>query len=147
MAVTINKTSPVTPQTSDLIPIWQSANSDTRSTSISRLITLIEENLSLGKPSTQYAAPAATDFDVDILDNGEDIHLILQPTGTFADGAITLPASPVDKQTVLVSTTQEVTAFVVTSGKTVNGAPTALSAGDFFTLKYDLTFDAWYRVG
>ena len=148
MATLINKTSPVVPQTSDLIPIWQNANSDTRSTSISRLITLIEENLSLGKPATQYAMPAATDFDVEVVSyDQEDVHLIIDPTWAFADGAITLPTGPADKQTVLVNCTQDVTTFVVNSGKTVIGAPTGITAGDFFTLKYDLTFDTWYRVG
>ena len=147
MSSTINKTSQVTPGLSDLIAIWDASNSTTRNTSLSLLMDLFQENMNLGKPTTQYSAPSATGFSVDVLDTGADVHLLLTPVGAYAAGTIVLPVSVADKQTVLVSCTQDVTALTISSTKSVNGAPTALTANDFFTLKYDLTLDSWYRVG
>jgi hypothetical protein len=149
MSNTINKTSQVEPTLSDLIPIWQDANSQTRNTSLSMLLALFEDNLTGLKPDTQYAAPNATDFSVTInSEDGSDRYLLLTPIAGYADGTVVLPSVGLkDKQEVIVSCTQAVTALVISSVKTVNGAPTALTANEFFTLKYDLTFDAWYRVG
>lgn len=150
MSITIRQTSQVIPQLSDLIAIYQDVNSDTRNTSLSRLLTLFEDNISSGKPDTQYEAPNATGFELTVdSTDGTDIHMLIVPAGAYADGEVNLPTlNLIDKQTVLVTCTQAVTAFVVDGGgKTVNGAPTALTANAFFTMKYDVTFDAWYRVG
>jgi acyl-CoA synthetase (AMP-forming)/AMP-acid ligase II len=99
----------------------------------------------VGKPRTQYSAPTATAFSVTVI-SGSDIHLILTPTGAFAAGTIVLPASPSDKQTLLVNCTQDITTLTITSDHTVVGAPTAITANDYFTLKYDITFETWCRV-
>ena len=148
MANTINKQSSVTPSLSDLIAIWDSNNSDTRRTSLNNLMELFNENMTMGKPTTQLSAPNATGFSISVTDNGSDIHLLITPAAGYAEGTIVLPESVVDKQTVLVTTTQAVTTtLTITSTKPVNGAPTTLTANDFFTLKYDATFESWYRVG
>jgi len=147
MTNTIDKQSSVTPSLSDQIAIWDVNNSDTRRTSLNYLLALFTANMSVGKPITQLAAPNATGFSISVTDNGNDIHLLITPAAGYAAGTIVLPESVVDKQTVLVTTTQAVTAtLTITSTKSVNGAPTTLTANDFFTLKYDATFDSWYRV-
>lgn len=101
---------------------------------------------------TQYAAPAATGFVVNVAtpEPGESIFLLLTPNAAYAAGAILLPlqATCIDGQELLVTTTQAVTALTVSgNGSTVNGAPTTLAANGFFRLRFDGIFKAWYRVG
>ena len=152
MAKTINKQSPATPELGDLMAIWQTTNSDTRNCSLTALFTLFSESFmnTVLEPDSQYAAPAVTAFDIQINSNNNDTHLILTPAGTLAAGTITLPtpANLRDKQLLICSCTQQVTALTIAGNgaSAVNGAPTALSADDFFTLKYDLTLNTWNRI-
>jgi hypothetical protein len=65
----------------------------------------------------------------------------------YAAGTIVLPAVPTNEQVVNLNTTQAVTTLTVNgNGKTVTGAPTTLAANAFFTLRFDATTNAWYRV-
>lgn len=139
---------------SDLFAVWQAANSDTRKVALSVLLAFIEDNLTPpGSDVTQYAAPSASGFDIAIapVTNGQNMYLLLTPTGEFAAGTITLPnvATCVDGQTVLVSTTQAVTALTinVNGANGAPGAPTTLAANAFFKLRFDGVFNNWYRVG
>ena len=130
----------------DLLPVWSTNNGDTRRASLTTLTTYMQSALTLpGELTTQYAAPSATAFSVTI--SAGDTWLILTPTGTFANGAIVLPTGATDKSEVSVNCTQIVSALSVTSGNTVTGAPTALAANGFFTMRYDAATTAWYRVG
>lgn len=130
----------------DLLPVWSTNNGDTRRASLTTLTTYMQGALTLpGALTTQYAAPSATAFSVTI--SAGDTWLILTPTGTFANGAIVLPTGATDKSEVSVNCTQIVSALSVTSGNTVTGAPTALAANGFFTMRYDAATTAWYRVG
>jgi len=130
----------------DLLPVWSTNNGDTRRASLTTLTTYMQSALTLpGALTTQYAAPSATAFSVTI--SAGDTWLILTPTGTFANGAIVLPTGAADKSEVSVNCTQIVSALGVTSGNTVTGAPTALAANGFFTMRYDAATTAWYRVG
>ena len=64
---------------------------------------------------------------------------------------IKLPAiaNVIDKQDILINCTQAVTTLTIddNGAGTVTGAPSSLSANDFFRLKYDATGDVWYRIG
>lgn len=145
------------PVTTDLAFIWDSENSDWRLTTMTAIQALFAANeavaadVSIKEPLTQYAAPATTGFSVEINDDNLDVHLILTPASTLAEGEIVLPApgNARDKQTVMVNCTQQVTSFSVDgNGATgLYGIPSSLGADDFFTLKYDLAVDSWYRVG
>jgi len=141
------------PTLADLSMIWDSENSDWRLTTLSDILALFNTNTTstVSEPGTQYAAPALTGFDVAITVNDSDTHLILTPAATLAAGTITLPAigSLRDKQLLIVNCTQQVTSLTIDgNGATaVNGAPTGLGADDFFTLKYDLAFTSWNRIG
>ena len=77
--------------------------------------------------------------------------MILTPLAGYATGTIVLPAvgNIVDKQEVIVNTTQAVTTLTVdgNGAVAVTGEPSGLAANDFFRLKYDLTVQTWYRVG
>lgn len=132
----------------DSLPLWSAKGSDTQRTTLDALIAYL--NSSLTFPSLtlakQFAAPSATGFSVAIA--AGDTWLILQPAAGYAAGTITLPANPSDLQRVQVNCTQAVTTLTVAgNGKTVTGAPTTLAANAFFTMQYDATTAAWYRVG
>lgn len=133
----------------DLVVLWVGGDYDYRAISKDDFVKALSDSLSGGKPTTQYAAPNATGFNVQIDSMIGDVHLILTPTADYAAGTITLPLSPVDKQTVLMNSTQAVTALTVTpqSGAVVLGQPATLSANGFFTLKFDAVLKRWYRVG
>lgn len=137
----------------DLVPVFKTSNGDARKASMSVLLAYIQANLTLGRPVfvTQYAAPSATGFTVQITDSSVNSHLILTPVAGYADGTITLPAvaNCIDKQEVLVNCTQAVTTLTVAGNGAVavTGAPTTLAANDYFRLKYDLITQTWYRVG
>ena len=141
----------------DSIVLYDTNNGRSARTSINVLTEYMQTTLDFGDKIpqyvSQYSTPSSTSFDIQIglgTDGTSNYHLILTPTGAFADGAITLPAvaSVVDKQLVMFNTTQAVTAFTVNgNGANVTGAPTTLAANDYFTLKYDIFTATWYRVG
>lgn len=156
MGTQINLLTSVTPVAGQSVPVYDPANGDARRWSLTALLAWIQANLvfpSAGRPepNTQYAAPAATGFSVSITDSDEDTHLILTPMAGYAAGTIVLPpvASVRDKQLVIVNCTQAVAALTVdgSGAVAVVGAPIALLANDFFTLKYDATVSSWYRIG
>lgn len=116
------------------------------------LLSFIQNGLTFPSDGfeTQYAAPPATGFSVQITDSDTDTHLILTPTGAFAAGTVVLPAlaNCVDGQQVLVNCTQAVTTLTIDgNGGTVVGGPTTLAANGFFSLKFDQPTGNWYRVG
>lgn len=144
------KQNPIGP---DLILIWDSENSDWRLTSFNNTVSLYETILpslqnAMQKPVSQYLSPTVP-FTL-TLSGSNDIHLILTPTVVIATGTIALPASTetADKQTVLISSSQEITALTIDgNGATLIGAPTTIGIGGFFTMKYDVLSNVWNRVG
>ena len=134
----------------DLIVLYKGNDSDYRAISVPDFIKSINDQLKSNKPTTQYASPNATGFDVLVESDFGDIHLIMTPLATYATGTITLPNVQLlsDKQEVTVNTTQTVTALTINpNGATVIRAPTTLSANGFFKLSYDEVMKTWYRVG
>lgn len=139
----------------DQLALYSAAQGDDRRASLTALMTYIEANLTvIGNAfvdfTTQYSAPAASGFNVQITDDDTNTHLILTPVAGYAAGTITLPqmANAADKQQILINCTQAVTTLTVAgNGATVAGAPTTLAANAYFRLKYDLAGTTWYRVG
>lgn len=132
--------------TGTLFPVW--ADGDTQKTSLATILVWLQANLTFTglALSQQYAAPSASGFSVAIA--APDTWLILTPVAGYAAGTIVLPAAPDDQQIVQVNCTQSVSTLTVSgNGKTVTGAPTTLAANGFFTLRFDGTLDAWFRVG
>jgi hypothetical protein len=98
----------------------------------------------------QYAGPTSTGFTVTITDSSASVWLVLTPSGTMATGTITLPAvaNCVESQEILVSSSQDVTALTIgLNGALAVGAPTTISAGGFFCLRFEPILKTWYRVG
>jgi len=151
---TINKNTAISPVLSDLVPVWQSANSDTRRTSFNEILTLMQNNIELPgaiEMDTQYSAPSVTGFNILVNDNARDTHLILTPSTGFANGTITLPAntSVRDKQYFVMNTTEQIATLTVdlNGAAGAHGIPSAMGPDDYMTLKYDLTMNTWYRIG
>jgi len=136
---------------SDQVPIYSSTNGDARKASMSVIKDYVLSDATVADDKvTQYASPAATGFTVTVNDSSDSVWLILTPLAGYAAGTITLPAvaNCVDRQEVLVNTTQAVTTLTVSgNGATVIGAPTTLAANAYFRLRFDAVLDVWYRVG
>lgn len=155
MGVQINQLSEVSAGSGgQQVPVYDPSQGDTRKISLTTLLAWLQDQLTIGRlePVTQYAAPSATGFSVQITDGDEDVHLILTPAAGYADGEVVLPAvaNARDKQLVIVNCTQTVVNFVVDgNGATaVTGAPTTIAAAnEFFTMCYDLPTSTWYRIG
>lgn len=132
----------------DLLVIGDQSNYDMRKATVQNLIDLL--NTALTFPSStlarQAASPSATGFSVTILSG--DTWLILTPVAGYAAGTLVLPTGT-DGQIVTINCTQAVTTLTITPTGTasVTGAPTTLAANAYFTLKYDLVNDTWYRIG
>lgn len=133
----------------DQLPVWATANGDTRRASLTTLTGYLNDALTFPSALTftqLHAAPSATGFSVSI--SAGWTWLVLTPVAGYAAGTIVLPAAPADNDEILVNSTQAVTTLTVNgNGNTVTGAPTTLAANGFFRLKFDATLDAWYRVG
>ncbi|MCP4262910.1 MAG: hypothetical protein GY774_36180 [Planctomycetes bacterium] len=138
---------------SDLLAVYSSANGDARKASMTVLLDYMQRKLDFSPSdlfTTQYSAPSATGFSIQITDGDDSIHLILTPGATYATGTIVLPTSTnsVDKQEVLINCTQIVTTLTVDgNGATVTGEPSAFAANGYFKLKFDSLTTTWYRVG
>lgn len=137
-------------QLGDLLAIFSTNNGDARKASLSVLLQFIEENLGQLNYVTQREIVTATGFNVSVANNGQNIWLIMNLTGSFATGAITLPplADAVEGQEVSVFSTRQVTTFTVNGNGAVAvyGAPTSLAAESSFTLRFDSGSNSWYRV-
>ncbi len=149
---TINQLSAVDSVTgADQVPIYSSSNGDARKASMTVIAEFIQTLItSTDDLLTQYAAPSASPFTVAIEDGPDSVWLILTPTGAMANGTITLPAvaNCVDKQRVLVNTTQAVTNLIVSgNGATVTGEPSTLAQDAFFRMRFDGVTQGWYRTG
>jgi hypothetical protein len=153
---TINQLSAVdSVQDSDLVPIYSSSSGDARKAAMSVLAAYMQGKItSTDDKVTQYAAPSATGFNVNINGNAggiasNSVWLILTPVGAYANGQITMPVntSCKDKQELLVNCTQAVTTLAVSgNGATVTGAPTTLAANGSFRLRFDMITNTWYKV-
>ena len=135
----------------DLLPVYSSSDSDTRKVSLTNLKTFINEDVvATDDKVTQFSAPTATGFTVTVTNGPDSIWLVITPLAGYAAGTITLPvvANCVNKQEVLVISTQAITALTVSgNGATVVGAPTTMAANAFFRLKFEVVLSRWYRVG
>jgi hypothetical protein len=136
---------------SDQIPIYSSNNGDARKASLATVAKYLSTQTSfVDGMITQYAAPSATGFTVNILDGVNSVWLVLTPTTALAAGTIKLPTvtNCVDKQEILINTTQAITTLTInSSGASVTGAPTTLAANAFFKLRFEGVTDTWYRIG
>lgn len=136
-------------QSSDQIPVWSTQDGDTRKASLAQLKTFILPGDATA--GTQYAAPAATGFTATVsATDGSNVWLVITPAGGYAAGTVVLPAATasVHGQEVLVTCSQSVgTLTVSSSGASIFGAPSSLSAHGFFKMRFESVTSTWIRVG
>jgi len=136
---------------SDQVPIYSSEQGDARKASMATLLAFFAGQITANDDKmTQYSAPSATGFNVQVNNDNLSVWLVLTPVAGYAAGTLTLPAvaNCVDRQEILVNCTQAVTALTVAgNGATVTGAPTTLAANAYFRLRFDAVTNTWYRVG
>jgi len=149
---TINQLNAIdTPSASDLLPIYSQSNGDARKISLGNFLNFLAKSFASPEFQTQFNTPGGSGFNIQVNDSGQNTWLIINPAAGYAVGAITLPAvgNAVDGQEVLVNCSQQVAAFTVNGNGAiaVQGAPNALSAEDFFRMRYHADSKIWYRVG
>ncbi len=135
---------------SDQLPVYSASNGDARKASLSTLLAYIEAQFVSPDFQRVTASPTLAGFTVTLPSTANSLFLILTPTGTMATGTLVLPpaSGAADGQQVVVYTSEDVSALTITpNGATaVNGAPTSLSAGDAFTLRFDNLSNSWFCI-
>lgn len=133
----------------DLLPVYSSSVGDTRKASLSTFLAFVRANLASPDFTTEIVAPTSSGFNIQLAAQTSNLWLIINPTGAFAAGTVTLPpvAGCYDGQVIQVSVTNDVTALTVNgNGGTVLGAPSTLPATGFFALRFNLLQQTWYTV-
>jgi hypothetical protein len=151
----IDKLSKVTALgSSDLLALFSGALGADAAVTLSTLVAWLQSQLTNGSGGlvSQYASPNASGATITVNPptTGASVFLLLTPLAAYAATTITLPAQAlcVHGQEVLITCTQAVTTLTTSgNGASVNGAPSALSANSFFSLRYDGVNASWYRVG
>lgn len=99
----------------------------------------------------QYASPeeaATITIDKDL--EFRSPWLVLTPSSALTDLTIKLTKNidVIDLQKIEVFTTQAITTLTIDgNGATISNAPSTLSAGGFFVLRYDAKNNSWRRIG
>jgi hypothetical protein len=134
----------------DQLAVYTPNNGDARRLPISALLTYFQTAFAsptlatnLYTPGTGFNQPVPTPV-------AQQQWMVIQPAGTLASGTITLPLNTgtPDGTEVLVTTTQEITAFTLAPNGAANvyGAPTTLLAEEFFRMRYVQATNSWYRI-
>ena len=150
---TINKlTRTDTVTAGDVVPVYVQNQGDARGASMTVIAEFVLSTIEISGTDfvTQYAFPVATAFSIQVNNTSENTHLIISPTGAFADGTIVLPlaANLIEGQQLIVTITQPVTNLAINAnGSAVIGAPIGLVANQSFILKYDSASFTWYMTG
>jgi hypothetical protein len=148
---TINQLSGLSQLSSgDLLPVYVPNNGDARKVSIGQLLQFFQQQFAAPTLSTQLATPGAG-FNVAVQTPvSSQQWLILQPAGTLASGTVTLPLNTQtpDGTEVLVTSTQIITAFTLAlnGAAAMYGAPTSLTVGGFFRVRFYAATNSWYRI-
>jgi hypothetical protein len=132
------------------IPVYDQNNGDARKMSVSALLQYFQATFAAPTVATNLFTPG-TGFNVAVpTPVSEQQWMIIQPAGTLATGTITLPLNTgtPDGTEVLVTTTQQITAFTLALNGAANayGAPSTLAAQDFFRMRFYQATNSWYRI-
>ena len=133
----------------DNILVYAPGEGDTRRASLSTLLAFFESYFADPDYTTQISAPTSSGFNLQLGAQTQSLFLIINPTGAFAAGTITLPpvASCFDGQEILVVSSQSIAALTVNgNGGTLLGVPSALGVGGFFTIRFNRLQETWYTL-
>ena len=147
---TINQLSAISSLSAgDNILVYAPGEGDTRRASLSTLLAFFESEFADPDYLTLINAPTNSGFNLQIGTQTQSLFLIINPTGVFAAGTITLPpvASCFDGQEILVVSSQSIAALTVNgNGATLIGAPGSLGIGGFFTIRFNSLQATWYTL-
>jgi hypothetical protein len=133
----------------DNILVYAPGEGDTRRASLSTLLAFFESYFADPDYTTQISAPTSSGFNLQLGAQTQSLFLIINPTGPFAAGTITLPpvASCFDGQEILVVSSQSIVTLTVNgNGGTLLGTPGALGIGGFFTIRFNSLQATWYTL-
>lgn len=134
----------------DQIPVFTPNNGDARRMPISQLLQFFQQSFASPTLATNLYTPG-TGFNLSVpTPVAAQQWMLIQPAGTLASGTVTLPLNTQtpDGTEVLITTTQQITAFTLAlnGAAAVYGAPSTLSAKDFFRVRYYAATNSWYRI-
>jgi hypothetical protein len=133
----------------DNILVYAPGEGDTRRASLSTLLAFFESYFADPDYTTQISAPTSSGFNLQLGAQTQSLFLIINPTGPFAAGTITLPpvASCFDGQEILVVSSQSIVTLTVNgNGGTLLGVPGSLGVGGFFTIRFNSLQATWYTL-
>jgi len=133
----------------DNILVYAPGEGDTRRASLSTLLAFFESYFADPDYTTQISAPTSSGFNLQLGAQTQSLFLIINPTGAFAAGTITLPpvASCFDGQEILVVSSQSIVTLTVNgNGGALLGVPGSLGAGGFFTIRFNRLQATWYTL-
>ena len=134
----------------DQVPVYSPNNGDARRLPVSSLLQYFQQTFASPTLATNVYTPG-TGFNIAVpTPVAAQQWMLIQPAGTLALGTITLPLNTQtpDGTEVLVTTTQQITGFTLAlNGATAAyGAPSTLSAEDFFRMRFVQSTNSWYRI-
>ena len=134
----------------DQVPIYSPNNGDARRLPISALLQYFQQTFASPTLATNVYTPG-TGFNLNVpTPVAAQQWMLIQPAGTLAAGTVTLPLNTQtpDGTEVLVTTTQQITAFTLgqNGAAAVYGAPGTLAAEDFFRVRFVQATNSWYRI-
>jgi hypothetical protein len=136
--------------TGDQLPVYSPNNGDARRMSIGNLLTFFQQSFASPTVATNIFTPG-TGFNIAVpTPVAQQQWMIIQPAATLATGTVTLPLNTQtpDGTEVLITTTQQITAFTLALNGAANGygAPATLAAQDFFRMRFYQATNSWYRI-
>ena len=134
----------------DQIPVYTPNNGDARRLPIGALLAYFQQTFASPTLATNVYTPG-TGFNLPVpTPVAQQQWMLIQPAGTLATGAVTLPlnTSTPDGTEVLITTTQQITAFTLNANGATQlyGDPTTMAAEDFFRMRFVQATNSWYRI-
>ena len=134
----------------DQIPVYTPNNGDARRLPIGALLQYFQQTFASPTLATNVYTPG-TGFNLPVpTPVAQQQWMLIQPAGTLATGSVTLPLNTQtpDGTEVLITTTQQITAFTLNANgaSALYGDPTTLGAEDFFRMRFVQATNSWYRI-
>lgn len=135
----------------DQFAVYTPNNGDARRLPVSALLQFFQQSFASPSLATNLYTPG-TGFNIAVpTPVAQQQWILIQPAAGLASGAVTLPLNTQtpDGTEILVTTTQQITAFTIN----INGATaiygnglTTLAAGDQFRIRFYQPTNSWYRI-
>jgi hypothetical protein len=125
-------------------------NGDARRLPVNELLQFFQQTFAAPSLATNLFTPG-TGFNIPVpTPVSQQQWILIQPAGTLAVGAVTLPLNTLtpDGTEVLITTTQQITAFTLNANGAAQlyGVPTTLAAEDHFRVRYFQSTNSWYTI-